>query len=129
MNNKFNYTYSAPTEEERREIESIRKKYAPQEQTESKLEKLRRLDGKVKTPATIISLCLGIIGCLIFGLGLTLILEWDKLILGIIVMLPGAVLMALAYPAHVLIIKKNKERYGNEIITLSEELLNETEKK
>ena len=38
MNNKFNYTYSAPTEEERREIESIRNKYAPQEQTESKLE-------------------------------------------------------------------------------------------
>ena len=129
MNNKFNYTYSAPTEEERREIENIRKKYAPQEQTESKLEKLRRLDGKVKTPATVISLCLGIIGCLIFGLGLTLILEWDKLIFGIIVMLPGAVSMALAHPCYTLVDNKNKRRYGNEILSLSEELLNETEKK
>ena len=48
MNNQFNFKYTAPTEEERKEIDSIRRQYAPQEKTETKLEKLRRLDGLVK---------------------------------------------------------------------------------
>ena len=50
MSNQFNYTYSAPTEEERKEIDSIRRKYAPQEQTETKLQRLRRLDKLVRQP-------------------------------------------------------------------------------
>ena len=66
MNNQFNFKYVAPTEEERKEIASIRRQYAPQEQTETKIERLRRLDAVVKHTAIIWSLCLGIIGCLIF---------------------------------------------------------------
>ena len=36
MSNQFNFKYTAPTEEERKEIDSIRRQYAPVEKTETK---------------------------------------------------------------------------------------------
>ena len=71
MSNQFNFKYTAPTEEERKEIDSIRRQYVPQERTETKMERLRRLDTLVKSTASVWGLCLGVVGCLIFGLGLT----------------------------------------------------------
>ncbi len=128
MNNQFNFRYTAPTEEERKEIDSIRRQYSPQDKTETKLERLRRLDALVKNTATVWPLCLGVVGCLIFGLGLAMILEWNILLWGIVVMVVGAVPMGLAYPVHLAIFKKYKNRYGDEILRLSEELLNQSEK-
>lgn len=128
MSNQFNFKYSAPTEEERREIDSIRRRYAPQEKTENSLERLRKLDRIVKNTPAIWGLCLGIIGCLIFGLGLTMILEWGILIWGIVVMVVGSLPMAIAYPIYMVILAKYKDLYGEEILSLSEELLNKQEK-
>ncbi len=128
MSNQFHYKYTAPTEEERKEIDSIRRQYAPQEQTETKLERLRRLNGLVKHTAVIWSLALGICGCLIFGLGLTMILEWDILVWGIALMALGSMPMAIAYLVYKAVLKKYKKRHGEEILRLSEELLNENEK-
>ena len=125
MSNKFNYRYTAPTEEERKEIDSIRRQYHQEEKQESKLDRLRRLNNLVKNTATIWSLCIGVVGCLIFGLGLTLILEWNILLWGIILMVAGSIPMALAFPIYVKVLKKYKSLYGEEIIKLSEELLNE----
>lgn len=127
MSNQFNYKYSAPTEEERREIDSIRRQYAPKEQTESKIERLRRLDALVKNTAIIWSLCLGVIGTLIFGLGLTLILEWSVFPWGLVAMAVGSLPIIIAYPVYKSVLKKYKNRYGEEILRLSEELLNEKE--
>ena len=127
MSNQFNYKYSAPTEEERREIDSIRRQYAPKEQTESKIERLRRLDALVKNTAIIWSLCLGVIGTLIFGLGLTLILEWNVFLWGLVAMAVGSLPIIIAYPVYKSVLKKYKNRYGEEILRLSEELLNEKE--
>ncbi len=121
---KFNYVYTAPTEEERREIASIRKQYASgEENTESKMDRLRRLDSAVKNTALIISLCLGVIGCLIFGLGLTMILLWGIWWGGIPVATVGTAGMVVAYPAYQKVLRKGKEKYGAEILKLSEELL------
>ncbi len=128
MNNKFNYKYIAPTEEERKEIDSIRRQYAPQEKTETKLERLRRLDGHVKNTAIIWSLVLGVVGTLVFGLGLTMILEWSMLNWGILLMAVASIPMAIAYPVYKLTLNKGKAKYGDEILRLSEELLNESEK-
>ena len=128
MSNQFNFKYTAPTEEERKEIDSIRRQYLPQEQTESKIDKLRRLDGLVKNIPTIWSLCLGIIGILIFGFGLTMILEWSIWEWGIVLMVVGSVPMAIAYPVYKVLLKKYKNLYSEEILRLSEELLNESEK-
>ena len=75
--NKFEYTYSAPSEAERREIESIRRQYEEHPRSaESKLERLRKLDAYVKNSATCVALILGVVGLLIFGLGMAMVLEW-----------------------------------------------------
>lgn len=79
-NKQFNYTYKAPTEAERREIESIKRQYEEPKTEEGKLEKLRKLNNYVNGLATALSLVAGVLGLLIFGLGLAMVLEWSLLI-------------------------------------------------
>ncbi len=125
MTNKFKFSYSAPSNEERKEIECIRNAYL-QKQTveENKLATLRKLDKKVKNTPLIIALSLGIIGTLIFGLGLTMILEWNIIILGVIIAALGLIFAAAAYPIYKTTFKHMKNKYSDQIIKLSEELLN-----
>ena len=124
MDEQFNYKYSAPTEEERKQIESIKKQYVNGGKVEkSPFERLKCLHEKVNGRATCVSLLFGIIGCLVFGLGLTMILEWNILAWGIVLMIIGIGPMCYAYPAYNKALKKGKEKYGEEIIRLSEELL------
>ena len=115
-------------QEERKEIDSIRRQYSQEEKTETKLERLRRLDGLVKNTAIIWSLALGIVGMLVFGFGLTMILEWNLWLWGIVLMAVGSIPMAIAYPVYKLAFNKGKAKYGDEILRLSEELLNENER-
>lgn len=122
-NQKFNYTYSAPTQEERREIDSIRKKYLKTEETQDKMEQLRRLDDSVNNPAVIWSLVLGVLGTLIFGLGFAMILEWKIIVFGVIVCIIGVVPSGLAYPIYKFVLEKQKKKYGEKIIKLTDELL------
>lgn len=124
QNDKFEYTYSAPTEEQRREINSIRKYYSPSEDGDDKFKRLKLLDSRVKNTSLAVALCFGIIGTLIFGLGITLALEWGNLFAGIIVSIIGIVPMILAYPIYKYVLKHNKGKYANEILSLTEELLN-----
>ncbi|MBQ3234778.1 MAG: hypothetical protein IJA97_01295 [Clostridia bacterium] len=124
---KFNFKYVAPTEEERKEIASIRKQYVPKSEGESKLERLRRLDAKVKNVPAITALILGVLGTLIFGLGLSMILEWGLLVWGIVICVVGAIPAIVAYPVYTSVLNSYKKRYGDEILKLSEELLNEKE--
>ena len=51
----FEYSYSAPTAGERREIEGIRSKYMPADERQQKLERLKALDRKVKRPAVLLA--------------------------------------------------------------------------
>lgn len=130
MKDNFEYNYSAPTQAERKEIDSIRRQYLTEEQKEeSKFEKLKRLDRMVKRPAEISSLTLGVVGTLIFGLGLSCVLEFNRLFLGIILMAIGVLPIAIAYPIYKGVITQNKKKYGAEILQLSQELLNQPEQK
>ena len=122
--NKFSYAYTAPTDKERREIDSIRRYYQPKSKEESKLEMLKRLDSRVKSIPQIVSLVLGVVGLLIFGLGLTFILEWNIMPLGIVLIVVSIPPIAIAYPVHNYLLNKGKEKYGQKILELSEELLN-----
>ena len=124
--NKFKYTYSAPTQEERREIESIRAAYERNPRAE-KLARLRRLNARVKNAAMSIALSLGIIGVLVFGLGMAMTLSWGMIAAGVAVSAAGIVPKALAAPAYNLILRRGKKKYGEEIVRLSEELLDEDE--
>ncbi len=120
--NKFTYRYAAPTEAERKEIDSIRKQYVGDKE-ESKLDRLRSLHAKVKNGAKAIALAIGILGCLLFGLGLTMILEWSVILWGVVVAAFGAAAMSVAYPVYTWVLQSNKNKYGEEIVRLSEELL------
>lgn len=60
----FHYTYSA---KENQEIQNIRKKYLLCKETE--LDELKRLDNMVQSVGITESLCAGIGGALVFGLG------------------------------------------------------------
>lgn len=123
--NDFEYKYVAPTSEERKEIESIRKSYIAPPQKDTKIEFLRKLDAKVKNIPTILALVLGICGIMIFGLGMAMVLEWKIIVWGVVVSAVGIVPMAFAYPAYLKSSKHLKEKYSDEIIKISDELLND----
>ncbi|HIT49855.1 MAG TPA: hypothetical protein IAD46_02390 [Candidatus Pelethenecus faecipullorum] len=123
MSDKFTYTYSSPTPDERKEIERIRDQYIQRGKTS--LEKLKELDQRVKRLPTMFGLVLGIIGVLVFGLGMAMVLEWKRLILGSLVSMIGAVCAGCAYPVYRVVFLRNKKKYADEIIALSNTLLHE----
>lgn len=119
-NNTFNYSYSAT---QTREVEKIRRKYMPKE--ENKLETLKRLDARVKTAGIFESLCLGILGALVFGIGMCFFLNvfagtvWHTATF----MVSGTLMMLPAYPICKRIARKTKAKLTPEILRLSDELL------
>ena len=119
-NTTFNYTYSA---ERNKEVESIRNKYMPRE--ESKLERLKKLDLRVQMAGTIESLCFGIVGALVFGIGMCFFLDvfagaaW----LSALFMIIGSLIMIPAYPIYRKIAQKTKAELTPEILRLSEEIM------
>jgi len=122
---KFQYSYSVPTELERREIASIKKLYEDETPKDSKLSRLRKLDAFVKNSAMALGISSGTIGLLIFGLGMSLFLEWSLYAWGVLMAILGILPMIAAYPAYKFLLNKNKKKYGAEILRLSEELLSE----
>lgn len=120
-NNAFKYTYSAKEQEE---IKKIREKYAPAtDNQEDKMEKLRRLDSSVTQKGTIVSLVLGIISALILGAGMSLVMVFDEMLIGIGVGSIGLVGVSLAYPIYARIIQKERKKVAPEIIRLTDELM------
>ena len=124
----FKYTYSA---KEQDEIKRIRQKYIVQE--EDGMTRLRKLDAKANSKATMMSLVLGIIGALVMGTGMSLIMTdlarifgmkaMGGMLVGVIFGLIGMALAALAYPVYKKILKREREKIAPEILRLSEELL------
>lgn len=119
-NNTFEYTYSASQQEE---IKKIRNKYMMKTPTESKIEQLHRLDKKAEKPGTIISIVLGVIGTLIFGIGLCCILVWTELFTwGIVIGMVGMIMLIMAYPSYKYITKKERKKVSSQILKLIDEL-------
>lgn len=118
----FCYNYSA---KENKEVQEIRKRYLPQE--ESKLDELKRLDRCVQDSGVMESLIVGIGGMLIFGLGMCLAMEviGNSMIWGILLGLVGATGMFAAYPVYRSVFKKAKAKYAPRILELTEELTGE----
>lgn len=115
----FSYTYSAKQQEE---VQRIRQKYIPNE--ESKMDKLRKLDKSVEIPGMIVSITLGIIGTLLFGVGMTCTMVWtDYFVLGIVVGVVGIVLLAVCYPLYSMITRRRRKKLAPQILELSEELI------
>ena len=91
-------------------------------QVESKIEQLQKLDKKTENPGMIISIALGIIGTLIFVIGMCCVLVWTKFTWGIVIGIVGIIMLAMAYPAYKYITKKQREKITPQILKLIEEL-------
>ena len=127
MDNKetFKMTYSAQQQEE---IQSIRQKYAPKE--ESKMDQLRALDAAVNRKATMVSIVVGVIGSIVMGLGMSLVMSDLGLLLGslalpvgIVIGVAGMAIVACAYPLYNRTLKKEREKAAPEIMRLTDELM------
>ena len=119
---EFEYNYSAPTAEERKMIEAIRREYVPEDERRD-MTVLRRLDRKVKGVPKAAAISLGICGLLVFGLGMSMIMAWELMYQGVAVCVLGAMLMAVCAPLHHVLLSIYKRKYGEKIIHLSDELL------
>ncbi len=119
-NQVFMYEYSAATN---KAVEQIRSRYLPKE--ENKLDTLRRLDNRAKTAGVIEALTTGIIGALIFGIGMCFGLDvfagadWLTVLFCVI----GAAVMIPAYRIYKYVSEKTKARLTPEILRLSDEIL------
>ncbi len=115
----FEYRYSAKQQEE---IEAIRRKYLPKE--EDKMEQLRQMDKRVSRKGTIISIIIGVIGCLLLGIGMCCTMEWAGrwFVPGIVIGVIGIVMIALAYPLYERITKKERKKIAPLILKLADEL-------
>ena len=120
MSETFNYSYSS---EEKAEIQTIKNRYMRKKDNETEgLKELRRLDAAVTRPGLISSLTAGIAGTLVFGLGLSCILVWNMMVMGIIIGLVGLVCIAAAYPLYSRITEKQYEKLGPKIVDLAGKL-------
>lgn len=119
MTENFKYTYSA---KQQSEVEEIRKKYLPKE--DDKMETLRKLDKKAEKPGTIFSLVLGIVGALVFGIGMCCTMVWAEqfFVSGIFVGIIGLVMAGTAYPIYKKITAKQREKMAEQILALVSEI-------
>ena len=117
-NSKFEYTYSAKRQGE---IEAIKKKYMKKE--DDPFEQLRNLDKRAERPGTMLGIMSGILGTLLFGLGMSFCLVWQLYMPGIIAGFLGTILIGMAYPLYKKITKREREKLAPQVLSLSEDLL------
>lgn len=113
-----NYT---PNEQDKRRAEQIRRQYIAREANDA--EKLAELDRKVKTPGRAVSIVIGIIGALIMGAGMSMIMVWGNMANGLILSIPGLIAALAAYPVYEIITNGRKQKYADEIIKLSGDII------
>ncbi len=110
--------------------QKIRTQYVEKKSTE--IDELRALDTKVKRPANVFSYVFGSISAIIMGAGMSLVMTDIGATLGIAsAMVPGiaigvvGLIMALINcPMHNGILNSRKKKYGEQIIALSDKIMN-----
>ena len=88
------------------------------------MEQLRRLDKSTNRKGTAVSIAVGVIGCLLLGIGMSCTMVWMEqlFILGIVVGVIGIAAIIAAYPIYNRITAKERERLAPQILKLTEEL-------
>ena len=121
MENDFTYTHSA---ERQQELDRIRSKYVktPASQQEDKMDRLRKLDASCESLAMTAGLCIGIVGTLVFGLGMCCFLVWQLYPLGVILGILSLPMIIAAKPLYDKVLADRREKAAPEILRLTEEL-------
>ncbi|MDE6619952.1 MAG: hypothetical protein K2K74_05595 [Lachnospiraceae bacterium] len=115
----YAYTYSSKQNEE---INNILSKYAPKE--EDKMEQLRQLDQRVTQRGSVISILVGTISSLVFGIGMCCTMLWTSYFAeGIVIGVLGVIGVSSAYPIYNYVVKKERAKIADQVIALGNELL------
>lgn len=115
----YAYTYSSKRNEE---INNILSKYAPKE--EDKMEQLRQLDQRVTQRGSVISILVGTISSLVFGIGMCCTMLWTSYFAaGIVIGVLGVIGVSSAYPIYNYVVKKERAKIADQVIALGNELL------
>lgn len=115
----YAYTYSSKRNEE---INNILSKYAPKE--EDKMEQLRQLDQRVTQRGSVISILVGTISSLVFGIGMCCTMLWTSYFAaGIVIGVLGVIGVSSAYPIYNYVVKKEQAKIADQVIALGNELL------
>ncbi len=110
--------------------EKIRTQYI--EKQPSELDELRALDAKVKRPANVFAYVFGSISAVIMGAGMSLVMTdigsavgiENTMVIGTLVGVCGMMLALINYPLYKGILGSRKRKYGAEILSLSEKIMN-----
>ena len=111
-------------------VQKIRTQYM--EKTPSELDALRELDAKVKRPANVFAYTFGSISAIVMGAGMSLVMTdigamlgiASALVPGIVIGVLGLGMALLTYPMYKGILNSRKKKYGAEILTLSDKIMN-----
>lgn len=109
--------------------EKLASEYAVKEQ--SKVTALKKLDAKVKLPATIFTYTFGIFFTLVLGVGLCLAMnvignkDALSMTLGIIIGIVGILGVSINYPIYKRILASSKKKYASDVMKLAEEIIEE----
>ena len=110
--------------------QKIRTQYM--EKTPSELDALRELDSKVKRPANVFAYIFGSLSAIVMGAGMSLVMTdigatigiTSALVPGIAIGALGLGMALLTYPMYKGILNSRKKKYGAEILTLSDKIMN-----
>lgn len=128
-NKEFKYTYSSLSQAEKKQVENIKRQYGAASQKEGDLDELLKLDKKVKTIPKTIATIVGVVGTLVLGLGMSIVMVWENVVVGSIIGAVGVLACIVAPLLHKVIFSNLKNKYSSQIIKLSDRLLGEENKK
>lgn len=111
-------------------VEKIRTQYM--EKGPSEIDELKALDSKVKRPVNIFAYLFGTISALIMGSGMSLVMTdigskvgiSDSMTIGIVLGIIGMVMAIVNYPIHKRMLDSRRKKYANQIMKLSDKILN-----
>ena len=108
-------------------VENIRSQYEPKSEQLTKLEQLRKLDRKVRRPASLFAYVFGAAGALVLGTGMCLAMKIiaNMMVLGIVVGVIGIAMVSANYFIYKAILAHRKKKYAQSVLQLSDELLNQ----
>ena len=111
-------------------VQKIRTQYTEKEH--SQLDALKELDTKVKRPANVFAYVFGSISAIIMGSGMSLVMTdigaqlgmAETMVPGIVIGVIGLVMAVANYPMYNKILNSRRKKYADQIIALSDSLMN-----
>lgn len=109
--------------------EKIRTQYAPKEYTQ--FDELKKLDTKVKRPATVFAYIFGSISAIIMGSGMSLVMTdigskigiKNTMSSGIIIGIIGMLMTIINYPLYKKFLASRRKKYADQIMKLSDKII------